>query len=327
MSPPTDHSAAFASAFPAFQVTNTSYKSVQGVPIPTSLLIPKTLQPSRHRHPVIVRWHGGCFITGHRLLPRWFGRWFLEEALAKQAIVVSPDYRLLPEASGAEILEDVRDFYRWLCTPGVLAALLPEGVLPDVEHSLVIGESAGGWIAVQSGLLPGARACISAVIARYPMLDLRDRHYAGDCKQDPFATSGVEWDRTAVATHVERLTGDEVVTSAIPPARMPLVVDSIRGGTLSKLLGEDSSLYPLEAIQGATGYPPLWVIHGLEDRLVPVEGTKKFVRQLQNVVPTLQVHESYQSGPHGFDNDPSRSAEEDWIQQGIEFIAPFWPKC
>lgn len=118
-----------------------------------------------------------------------------------------------------------------------------------------------------------------------------------------------------------------MVTSSIPPDRIPLVVDIIRRGSLGKLLGEDPSLYPLESVECITTFPPLWVIHGCEDRLVPVEGTEKFVRVLREAVPSAQVHESYRPGPHGFDNEPSVSVEESWIQEGLGLMAPYWPQC
>ena len=60
---------AVSAKFSAFNVIDANYTEVHGVAIPTSILIPKDIQPGTH--PVLVRWHGGCLITGHRLYPDW----------------------------------------------------------------------------------------------------------------------------------------------------------------------------------------------------------------------------------------------------------------
>lgn len=60
---------AVATKFSAFNVVDVNYKEVNGVRIPASILIPKDAQTGPH--PVLVRWHGGCLITGHRMYPDW----------------------------------------------------------------------------------------------------------------------------------------------------------------------------------------------------------------------------------------------------------------
>ena len=60
---------AVASKFSAFNVTDVNYKEVNGVGIAASILTPKDARLGAH--PVLVRWHGGCFITGHRMFPDW----------------------------------------------------------------------------------------------------------------------------------------------------------------------------------------------------------------------------------------------------------------
>ena len=58
--------------------------------------------------------------------------------------MLSPDYRLLPESSGHEILEDVRDFWTWVheCLPAELEKL-GLGVKVDPSKIAAGGESAG----------------------------------------------------------------------------------------------------------------------------------------------------------------------------------------
>lgn len=55
--------------FAAFNLVDFNYKEVNGTAVPASILIPKDIKPGAH--PVLVRWHGGCLITGHRFFPEW----------------------------------------------------------------------------------------------------------------------------------------------------------------------------------------------------------------------------------------------------------------
>ena len=58
-----------SSKFAAFDVKDVSYAEVKGNPTPASVLVPKNLSPGGH--PIMVRWHGGGFATGHRLFDEW----------------------------------------------------------------------------------------------------------------------------------------------------------------------------------------------------------------------------------------------------------------
>jgi cephalosporin-C deacetylase-like acetyl esterase len=60
---------AISAKFAAFNIVDVNYKTVNGVAIPASILIPKDIKPGKH--PLLVRWHGGCLITGHRMFPEW----------------------------------------------------------------------------------------------------------------------------------------------------------------------------------------------------------------------------------------------------------------
>ena len=76
----------------------------------------------------------------------------LEICLTDSAIFIAPDYRLLPEANGAEVLDDVEDFWRWL--HGTLPTLTTTwNASPDLTRLACTGQSAGGFLAVQSALL------------------------------------------------------------------------------------------------------------------------------------------------------------------------------
>lgn len=85
-------------------------------------------------------------IGGSSLFLPWLSDWVIELALQENAIIVSPDYRLLPESTGSDILDDMDDFWKWLSAGGVENALQSGGhgdVTTDLTNTLVLGESAG----------------------------------------------------------------------------------------------------------------------------------------------------------------------------------------
>lgn len=65
-------------------------------------------------------------------------------AESKGAIIVSPNYRLLPEATGKDIVEDLSNFYGWMKTslPKEVSKM-SSGVEANLSNILVAGESAG----------------------------------------------------------------------------------------------------------------------------------------------------------------------------------------
>ena len=98
-------------------------------------------------------------------------------------MVVVPDYRLLPEATGSDLLSDLAGLMKWL--PGNLDdAVAPYGLRVDLGKTLSVGESAGGWCAVETGLLHGTGLSgfpvqsetpvrIKAMLSQFGALDIR----------------------------------------------------------------------------------------------------------------------------------------------------------
>jgi acetyl esterase/lipase len=249
----------------------------------------------------------------------------LELAISRNAIIVNPDYRLLPEVSGLEILEDLRDLYRWMQTPGNFDEVLPDNVTVDTDNILSTGESAGGWLALQSALLPESREHIAAVISHYPMIDMRDPHYTGDYEKQIFTPTAPQLDRSILREYLNNMTPGQTITSAVPPDRVPIVISSLQQGAFGKMLGNDSTLYPIEALDNVDNLPPIWLLHGTGDTVIPVEGSYKFEKALKQKMPSAKLHTSYQPGDHGFDNDDSITLSTPWVDAGVDFVSQYWP--
>jgi dipeptidyl aminopeptidase/acylaminoacyl peptidase len=106
------------------------------------------------RCPVVVWIHGGALINGYRdSVPEWL----LGACQESGFTLVSVDYRLAPETQLLEIVRDIEDFFRWVRAQG------PQrfGAIPELIA--VVGESAGGYLALTAGfrVLPRLSAVVS----------------------------------------------------------------------------------------------------------------------------------------------------------------------
>lgn len=78
-------------------------------------------------------------MTGSRLI--WFQPWLIKYALQHSAIIVAPDFRFMPEATGLEILEDMSDLWVWI--EQKLQSSVGSGIDVDLNKIMVEGDSGG----------------------------------------------------------------------------------------------------------------------------------------------------------------------------------------
>ncbi len=95
------------------------------------------------KRPVVIWLHGGALIMGSR---NGVPKQLQELAREHGFVVVSLDYRLAPEAKLADIIEDLKDGLEWVRTSG------PEQFDADSSRIVVAGASAGGYLALMTGL-------------------------------------------------------------------------------------------------------------------------------------------------------------------------------
>ncbi|KAK9313397.1 Alpha/Beta hydrolase protein [Lipomyces starkeyi] len=303
--------------FSEFNISTTCYKRVGDHEIKVDILIPKTL--SSAIRPLMVRFHGGYLITGSRLFADWYPSWELEYALLHSAIIVTPDYRLLPESSGADINEDVSDFWVWVRRdlPTFLSSS-GSGINVDFEKVLVVGESAGGYLALQSAL---SQPKISAAIAAYPMIDLKSDFYTKAFVKPIFGSPMLP--TSIIDEHITKCTPNQVVSSAEPPDRGELAFAIVQQGRFMEFFGNGPpALFPMEQLEHVQSVPPLFIFHGLDDSAVPFEDSKTFVANLKTQMPESKVFLTLEPGEHGL--DAIATLETPWLKQGLEFITKEW---
>lgn len=228
----------------AFLRQDVTYKQLAGHSFQASILVPKDV--CQGTCPLIVRWHGGGLVNGYRLYTEWLPPYIITHAQRSQAIVVLPDYRLLPGvASALGILQDVQDFFAWLFE-GDFKTHLPIGLCANLDDVLVSGESAGGWLAIQSGFILGPSK-IKAVIAQYPMIDMRDDHWSA--KVEGKYLQGSPTVDQKILDEILSAGTENIVTNRLPPEDGELYIGLVQQGRYGDLFGQDKALYPLELLE------------------------------------------------------------------------------
>lgn len=291
------------SRFSPFTRVDLPYRVINGVSLETTILAPSSIcnSPRTHekRHPVIVRWHGGGFVVGHRMYEPWFAQWLLDLALDQEAIIVTPDYRLLPESNGRDILSDVAHFWVWM--QRYMPQYMEQKNLPppDTSNVLCCGESSGGFISVYCALhldsmlrkdvrLHGAGTKneeseekgvqIRAVISISAPLDAtapeykvpRPRVFMGQSPPPP---------RQALAKirgYMKSIRAGSIRTGCEPTADMwELLLCIAQQAHLPRLFGTDAAegLPILEGIMETLNrsdktMAPAWIVHGTNDTMV-----------------------------------------------------------
>lgn len=234
-----------------------------------------------------------------------------------------PNYRLVPEHTGADIISDLSDFWKWFDSGAVstyLSSAHSELSLElETERLLVTGDSAGGYMALMSALTQ-PEGKIRAVLAQYPMTN----YLRGEVSDTFF---GVPTPKAEIIQqHIDAIVPGAVVSSAIPPARSGL---SYALGAYKKYLdffGHDAKLWPVNRLEDATTMPPTWIIHGDADSAVDVKDSQEFVKKWTDREVRGEVKLSLLPGKeHGFDIE-SKEDEEEWLREGLEWVEGKWLK-
>src|SRR5579862_4578490 len=122
---------------PAFSNKTYTFKTVGDVKIEADVYRP---DDARVR-PVLVWIHGGALVMGSR---NGVPGDLMELARKEGYCLISIDYRLAPEAKVPAIIDDVKDFFRWLRDEG------PKSLHVDPKKVVVTGGSAGGYLTMMT---------------------------------------------------------------------------------------------------------------------------------------------------------------------------------
>jgi len=245
------------------------YATVDGRRLKLDVVRPKH-DPGRPL-PAVLHVHGGAWFFGSRREQGWP---LLDHLAANGWVGFNVDYRLSPQATLPEHVEDVKRAIAWVREH---AAEL--GV--DPSFIALTGGSAGGHLTALAALtaddrtlqpgFEGADTHVQAAVPFYGVYDLTDPHR----EHLPSLRDIVEW--IVLKVRLDR-----------EPERFRAV----------------SPIYRLHP-----DAPPFFVVHGDGDTLVPVAESRRFVAALREVSAAPVLYAEMPGGQHAFDVFPSwRSA-------------------
>ncbi|KAF4157706.1 hypothetical protein CNMCM6936_003230 [Aspergillus lentulus] len=324
------------SRFNAFSIISVGYKTVSGHTITVDVLYPKRLnEPSQQQvlsvpRPVLLRYHGGGLIAGYSLFPPFFSPWYLELALEHSAIIVSPNYRLLPESSVLEVLEDVEDHWQWLhqSLPIVLQRETNGTLKADLSRIMTVGDSAGGYLSLQMALSHPDQ--IRAVNAVYPMVNPKASYFSSGQERPvlnlpAYPPDTLRWHLDSTKRRETITQKPEIVSAVADADRLRLMFAVCQHGQLGQLFpAAPVTPYLLERLDAGAYFPRggVLILHGRDDTVAPVEESYLLQRKIAQVDPTLRFRLVVRDGEHGFDH--LAKLHDVWLWDAIQDIVKSW---
>ncbi|KAL5379442.1 hypothetical protein DPSP01_008508 [Paraphaeosphaeria sporulosa] len=301
--------------FDTFKLYTTSYKKIGDHEIEVNVLVPKDIKPGKR--PIMIKWHGGGLTAGTAVYPPWFAGYLVPFLHRNNAIAILPNYRLAPEHTGDEILSDVADLGAWLTDslPAYLASKEP-AISPDLSKILVSGESAGGWVALQS-VLSLSEGTFKACLLQYPVLNAFPTYPDDIIMGDPIPPKEV------LDEFLTGIVPGTIISAARPPLRNAVAPMLRAHGRWGEFFGTGKHLMPDTRIEDAQFWVPTYILHGRDDTNVAVEWSEKFVGRARSLFPETKIELATPPGEHGFDGD---LYEEDagWLADLLKGVEGEW---
>ncbi|OJJ03457.1 hypothetical protein ASPVEDRAFT_733008 [Aspergillus versicolor CBS 583.65] len=329
------------SRFDDFLVLTTTYKTLHDHRITTDVLIPKSLTDTKFRpvletkpRPILLRYHGGGLVFGHSLFPPFFSPWYLQLAQEYSAVIVSPNYRLLPESSVMEILQDIEHHWQWMHKElaGFLDQHTSGAVQADLTRIMTLGDSAGGYLSLQMGLSHPDE--IRAVNAVYPLVNPKAWRF-NDTDGKPHSVFGglPVLPEGTLARHMESIRAQReaspgrlfIQTEASDLTRLELMFALTQHGQLGHLFSRESiDPYPLDRIDSGARFPKggVLILHGRDDSVAPLDQSLELQKKLETAAPDTNFALVIRDGEHGFDH--TAKLYDSWLWEAVQGITRTW---
>ncbi|HMF11909.1 MAG TPA: alpha/beta hydrolase, partial [Gemmataceae bacterium] len=250
--------------------------------------------------PVVAWIHGGALIVGSRAgVPKQLQDLCRQEGYA----IVSLDYRLAPEVKLPEIIDDVKDAFRWLREKG------PKLLAIDPDKIVVAGGSAGGYLTMMTGVCVAPRP--KALVAYWGYGDVDGDWYtkpSGFYRKQPL----VDKEEAFKAVGGKVLTGADGDAGR---ARGKFYLYLRQNGLWTKEVTgfdpqtEKAKLDPYCPVRNITAdYPPILMIHGTDDTDVPYQLSADMAKELAKQKVTHELVTVPNAG-HGLAGGDSKLVE------------------
>jgi acetyl esterase/lipase len=264
------------------------------VPFPTvedrfellDVYLPRTAAPAGGR-PVLVAIHGGGW---RRLDKSSYGRRIATAFVPRGYVVVAPNYRLSApgDPSWPVNLEDVQAAVRWLRANSRALGANPNEIA-------AIGESAGANLAALLGTASSAGG-------------------SGDAPATEIAGNGVS---AAVEAVIAFSTPTDLSVLGATSPLAALAAAQFLGGSPQQVASRYVAASPLERV--APGDPPMFLVHGRDDTLIPVSQSQAMAKALS--AAGVRNRLVLVSGGHDLDFPAHYSK---LVPQILEFLKATW---
>eukprot|EP00908_Phaeocystis_cordata_P016012 Transcript_27223.p1 GENE.Transcript_27223~~Transcript_27223.p1 ORF type:complete len:429 (+),score=167.22 Transcript_27223:213-1499(+) len=261
--------------------------------LPIDIYEPEAREDGGRKRPAVLYFHSGAFIGGHRSMGAGMCGWLASHG----AVCLSASYRRTGSGAGVVgCLEDAREAFRWLRANA-------ERLGVDASRIVVAGDSAGGLLAsaLATGLDPQREAPVAtaelpaAMLGGWPVTALGVSAYIPRRAED-----GVRWEPTPAGNELP-------VRNAFVPEKHGGSAEATQsrlrtvfaGGFLCfgrRLFGLLPAAYaPAPAVDAAAaavsplrlaeraGLPPMLLLTGGADQIVPCDQTRCFAEAAQAV--------------------------------------------
>ncbi|EJP66355.1 hypothetical protein CRV24_009202 [Beauveria bassiana] len=323
--------------FDDFRILDEPFVTRDSHAIMAHILLPKNA-PSGPR-PIIINWHGGYLIMAHGLYAPYFPQFILDLAKKSDAIIISPDYTLLPHNDGlAAVQADVLAFHKWLLFSfaSILTAKAPS-YEADLTRVLLNGGSAGGYVATTHAL--AFPDFFRALALTYPMLNFDTEWWrkgsldTGSPNPMLLPDDAFIPDTAAIKEKIQQHQGGARISATEDIERLGFAVSVARKGLFHDLfsphgkLDEDSNVWINRRIQAGAKLPErIWLLHGGADTAVPVETSIAFAETMKSQGRPIRL-DIVENKEHGFDAECSAGwkAEKDpIILNGLTWLVDKW---
>ncbi|KAG8162923.1 hypothetical protein KVR01_007401 [Diaporthe batatas] len=292
---------------------------------------------------VLLHYHGGFLIVGDRytFLPYW-----LVHACASRGwVFVTPDYRLMPESTAHDAIDDAAKVYQWVYSS------LPEKLGRPIRSVLLAGSSAGAYLALNTavsavkkpdallliyGMLnpsgaryttPGMNIMGQPLVETGPILEAWPMSEAGSGEKKPVSaypiTNPATDPRFALisALHIDALFPDYMTG-------VPGLARQIAAQGVTAIPTEHMRLFPLD-FGNLAGLPPVMLLHGVDDTAVPLDCSTAAAEKLKASGVNI-LTEFPSEAQHGFDaragvvdietSNPDGVAAVESLRKAISFL-------
>ncbi|OZJ06755.1 hypothetical protein BZG36_00263 [Bifiguratus adelaidae] len=297
---------------PTYTTYDFVYKKVSNLDLTITFFLPDS--PSSCQRPLCLFFHAGGLFTGTRF--SWIPEWLKNDCLTRGYGLATAAYRLLPQVSGHEVIDDIVDAHAFVYTKA--NELLPSKPI-DTDRIFAAGNSAGGYCA--------------AINTPHPDVIIEGR------TRDPdYRTRYVDvFESELVVAEVEVNEDPEWLPSnkeeELQHQRKSVLNEIIRNGNFGSILTHEPGLSarlakgepvpkkhqrvcPFFGID--RDYPPTVIIHGTDDSLVPVSDSEAFAKVLKE--SEVQYVLLTAPGDHGFDLKSSEELYEKVLKKAMEFV-------